>query len=120
MGMSCYYWTVFLGELTFLLLVLAVVIFNPCEYLKNCIYFYRVSHKSCWSCAEKADDVRSNKLKERITEYFEREPTLEQGQVTMLFFASESRDSSLSILDTNVSLIRSLNADVLQSSICGR
>ncbi|ELU14701.1 hypothetical protein CAPTEDRAFT_176954 [Capitella teleta] len=63
---------------------------------------YKVSHKSCWSCAEKADEVRSAKLKENISEYFERPPDLAGGQVTMLSFATETNEGGISMLDSNV------------------
>lgn len=62
-----------------------------------------VSHKSCWMCADKADEVRSEKLKSSISDYFERQLDLDDGHVTMLSFASEStRDENLAFLDSKV------------------
>ena len=58
-------------------------------YINMIILTARVSHKDVWMCADRLDVDRSDKLKVALREYFDEQPEIRDGQVTMLSFARE-------------------------------
>ena len=49
-----------------------------------------MSHKTVYMCSEDVETTRSDKLKVAILDYFDRQPALKDGQITMLSFARET------------------------------
>ena len=53
------------------------------------VMYFSVSHNNVWMCADEFDKRRSDKLKAHMQEYFEKQPMLEEGKVSMLSFSRE-------------------------------
>ena len=48
-----------------------------------------VAHRNVWMCSQRADEERSQKLRESVIAYFEAEPEIDGDDVTALSFARE-------------------------------
>ena len=58
-----------------------------------------VSHANVWLCCDEVDSRRSIKLKSQLEEYFEAQPQVKDGQVTMVSFSRELDTDAISWID---------------------
>lgn len=62
---------------------------NSAKLATQGVFAFSVSYKSCWSCCDQVDNEKSEKLKDKLQEYLQYSPPLENGQVTALSFTRE-------------------------------
>ena len=63
-----------------------------------CVYFFRVSFKNWFLCADDVNEERCESLRKTIREYFDHQPKLEEGQVTALTFAQEDGNNKETVV----------------------
>ena len=73
------------------------------EQLQNfCQVLRSVAHRNVWMCSERADDVRSQKLHEKIVEYFEAQPEIAHDDITTLSFSRETSSQNTPVIASQV------------------
>ncbi|KAK2151872.1 hypothetical protein LSH36_348g02019 [Paralvinella palmiformis] len=84
------------------------------DRLQNTLH--SVSHKDVWMCADHVDHGRSDKLKTALRQYFDEQPEIKDGQVTMLSFAREygSQDQVSVLEKIQCDNIDGIRADIRQ------